>query len=82
MAIEPKKRINSQEFAMILYNIPDFSEKDKAYLKKAFEFYLEDGLTEWELRDKIGKLSFNENDGIDKFELEKLKNKVLAALGK
>jgi hypothetical protein len=82
MSPEPKQRIYSAEFNMILSTIPDLSAKEKSYLQKEFAPYLVEGLTEWGLKDEINKLEFRDNDGVDEFELESLRHKVLSALGK
>lgn len=82
MDTQPKQRIYSAEFNAILNTIVELSVKEKSYLQKEFAPYLEEGLTEWGLKDEINKLEFRENDGVDEFELESLKRKVLSALGK
>jgi len=77
-----KKRITMAEFKFMLSRMPEIPEKAKSYLTTEFSSYLQDGLTEWELKDEINKLKFRDNDGVDNFQLEALKRNLLAMLGK
>jgi len=77
-----KKRIYRYEFNKILKTIPEISREEREYLNRVFSNELVDGLTEFELRQKIQKLKANTTDSIDGFEAEKVKRKLLEALGK
>ena len=82
MVIPKKERIYKYEFDKILSLMPEISLEERRYLYQAFSAELADGMTEWELRDKINKLRFNREDNIEEWELEKLKKKLLSILGK
>jgi len=77
-----EKRINKYEFNEILKYIPEISHEERDYLNKVFANDLVDGLTEFELRQKIQHLKFDTKDPIDSFEAEKIKNKILERMGK
>ncbi len=77
-----KRRIHKYEFNEILKYVPDISPEERAYLNQAFAGELLDGLTEWELKDKISKLKYNQEDNMDQWELEKIKKKLLEAMNK
>ncbi|MFH1968630.1 MAG: hypothetical protein ABIJ84_04545 [bacterium] len=81
MSVE-KRRIYKYEFNEILKHIPEISQKEREYLNEAFANDLVDGLTEWELRQKIEKLKFGENDPINKWDAEKVKAKMLEKMGR
>ena len=76
------KRINRYEFKRILRNIPEISQKEREYLNRVFARDLIDGLTPWELKQKIGNLYFNQKDEIDQWELAKVKNRLLREMEK
>ena len=78
----PKKRINKYELNENLKKIPDISPKEREYLNKSFSKDLPDGLTEFELRERVKKLSNDKKDDIDQWELEKVKKKILENFGK
>ena len=80
--IEVKKRIYKYEFNDILHNLADISQKEREYLNQIFASDLIDGLTEFELREKINKLSYNQGDVLDQWELEEVKRKILEKFGK
>lgn len=76
------KRIYRDEFNKTLGNMPDISRKERDYLNKAFNKELVDGLTPWELKQKIGQLHFNKKDELDRWELESVKKRLLGGSGK
>lgn len=76
-----KKRIYRNEFNEILKHITDISNEERQYLNQIFDKDLIDGLTEFELREKIRHLGYNKGDILDQWELEKVKNKILEKLG-
>ena len=79
---EDKKRIYKYEFDTILRNIMDISPEERKYLNQIFVNDLIDGLTEFELKEKINKLRYNQKDILDQWELEKVKKKILEKFGK
>ncbi|MDO8486622.1 MAG: hypothetical protein Q7S77_02935 [Candidatus Staskawiczbacteria bacterium] len=79
---EDKKRIYKQEFNEILHSIADISPKEREYLNQIFSSDIVDGLTEFELRAKISRLSYKQGDILETSELEEVKRKVLEKFGK
>jgi len=74
------KRIFRNEFNNILKYIPNISEQERMFLLSVFENDLVDGLTEFELKQKIERLKFDEKDPIDREEAETVKKKLLEAM--
>jgi hypothetical protein len=72
-----KKRIYKYEFNEILKYIPEISKEEREYLNAIFAHDLLDGLTKWEIKEKIKHLKFDTNDPIDPQEAEKVKSKLL-----
>ena len=72
-----KKRIFKDDFNKTLHGIPDISQKEREYLHQVFKNDLIDGLTEFELKEKMNKLQSNRGDILDHWELEKVKRKIL-----
>jgi len=77
-----KKRIYKNDFNETLKKIMDISDKERQYLNQVFGSDLIDGLTEFELKEKINRLTSNRGDILDQWELQKVKNKILGSLGK
>lgn len=75
-----KKRIYKYEFNEILKKISDISVEERGFLNKVFANDLIDGLTEFELKEKIARLKVDTKDQIDRWEAEKIKNKLLEAM--
>jgi hypothetical protein len=82
MDMENKKRINRFEFNEILRNLVNISPKEREYLNNAFSQELLDGIDEWELKNKISKLYYNQEDGITPAELDQIKRKILEKFSK
>jgi len=76
------KRIYKAEFNEILKYTEGISQQEREYLNKAFAGDLLDGLTEWELTQKIQKLKFDTEDPIDQWDSERVKQKILKAMKK
>jgi len=74
------KRIYKDEFNKILSSISDISDEEKHHLLDVFAPYLVNGLTAWELKEKIASLKFDKKDNLEEHELEKVKNKILSVL--
>ena len=75
--LDNRKRIYKGEFNKILHGITDISPKEREYLHQVFGDNLIDGLTEFELKEKMNKLQSNKGDILDHWELEKVKRKIL-----
>ncbi len=75
------KRIYRYDFNETLKKTPDISPKEREYLNRVFSRDLIDGLTPWELKQKINQLGFNKGDELDQWELENVKKKILEKIG-
>ena len=75
------RRIYRDEFNNIIKELFPFSDKERNYLKAVFDKDLIDGLTEWELKDKVMKMEENQTDEVNTYEAGKIKNKLLERLG-
>jgi len=62
--------------------IPEISQKEREYLNQIFANDLIDGLTEFELTQKIRHLKFNTKDPINQWDAEKVKSKLLEKMKK
>jgi len=76
------KRIYRYDFDKALKSMPDISPKEKDYLHKVFGKEMVDGLTPWELNQKIDQLQSNKKDELDQWELRGVKRKLLDKMGK
>ena len=72
--LDSTKKISRADFEKALRNIPELSEKERAYIEGVFQDSLRDGLTKDELR------RHNPNDPLDSFEIEKIKKKLTGSL--
>ena len=66
----------------MLRMIPEISEKEREYLNEVFSGDLVDGLTEWELKQRIGHLKFDTKDPINQLDAEKVKKVLIEKMGK
>ena len=78
--LDSTKKISRADFEEALRNIPELSEKERAYIEGVFQDSLRDGLTKDELRREISRLRHNPNDPLDSFEIEKIKKKLTGSL--
>lgn len=76
------KRIDRREFDKDLKKLREISPKERDYLKKTFNKDLFMGLTEFEFKERMKKLNKDKKDQIDRWELEKVKNKISEKFGK
>jgi hypothetical protein len=76
------KIIKRDELNVLLQQIFPFNENHRNYVKKIFENDLIDGISEYDLRDKVSKMKYNQHDEIDEQEAERIKNKLLENLNK
>lgn len=75
------KKIYRYDFNETLKKIPNISSKERDYLNRVFSKDLIDGLTPWELEQKINQLYLNKGDELDKWELDNVKKKILEKIG-
>jgi len=78
--IDTSKKIYRKEFNQALNKIPNLSAAEKDYLNEVFSQDLADGLTEYELRQKISQLEYKTNDPLDYYQVEEVKKKLLEKL--
>jgi len=76
------KRIYKAEFNEILKYTEGISQQEREYLNKVFAGDLIDGLTEWELTQRIQRLKVDTKDPIDQWDSERVKQKILKAMEK
>ena len=76
------KKIYRGEFNRALSKISDLSSEEKRYLNDVFKNDLIDGLSEYELRQKIEQLRHKPDDCLDYWEIEQVKRKLMGELGK
>ena len=76
-----KEKIYKGEFIKILMKVFPYSDKDRQYLMTIFEHDLVDGLTKFEIKQKLAQVKYNYNDPVYSGEADKIRNKLLAALG-
>ncbi len=71
------KKISRSDFEKSLRQIPELSDRERAYVEGVFQSALRDGLSKYELKQEISSLRHNSNDPLDSFEVEKIKKKLL-----
>ena len=76
------KRIYKVEFNEILRMMPEISQKERECLNQVFASDLIDGLTEWELNQRIRSLKFDQKDPINHWDAEKVKIALLSKMKK
>jgi len=76
------QRISRGEFHAALHKIPDLSEQEIKYLIDVFNKDLENGLTAFELKNRIEKLRHNPDDILDPWEVEQVRRKLLGEIEK
>ena len=75
---DSSKKIYRDDFDKALRQIPELSDKERAYVKDVFQSALKGGLSKFELKKEIGRLRYKPNDPLDSFEVEKIKQKLMA----
>ena len=73
----PSKKIYRSDFEKALRQIPELSDKERAYVNGVFQSALRDGLSKDELRKEISRLRHNPSDPLSPFEVEKIKKKLM-----
>ncbi len=76
------KRIYRNEFNKALGQISDISKEERYYLNEVFKGDLADGLTAYELKQRIERLRHNPDDSLEPHEVEKVRKKLLGELNK
>ena len=79
---DSQKKIYQGQFNQALRSISDISEEERDYLNEVFAKDLEDGLTAYELKQRIEKLHHNPDDILDSYEVEQVKKKLMEELEK
>lgn len=74
---DSSKKIYRREFDKALRDIPELSDRERAYVSSVFQNSLRDGLSKFELKKEIGRLMHKPNDPLDSFEVEKIKKKLM-----
>jgi len=74
--LDSTKKISRADFEKALRNIPELSEKERAYVKGVFQDSLKNGLSKYEIKKEISRLRHNPNDPLDSFEVGKIKKKL------
>jgi len=70
------KKIYRDDFEKALRQIPELSDKERAYVEDVFQNALKDGLSKFELEKEIRRLKHKPDDPLDTFEVEKIRNKL------
>ena len=71
------KKISRRNFNKAIRSISSISNEERKYLNQAFNTDLSDGLSLYELKQRIGKLRYNQKDPLDYYEVEQVKKKLL-----
>lgn len=76
------KKIYRKDFNKALRSISDISKQERKYLNEAFKSDLANGLSGYELKQRIAKLRHISNDPLDPHEVEQVRKKLLGELKK
>jgi len=71
------KKISRRNFNKAIRSISSISNEERKYLNQAFNTDLSDGLSLYELKQRIEKLRYNQKDPLDYYEVEQVKKKLL-----
>jgi len=71
------KKISRVDFEKALRNIPELSDKERAYVNGIFQDSLKDGLSKYEIKKEISRLKYKPDDPLDSFEVKKIKRKLM-----
>lgn len=74
---ESGKKISRLDFENALRNIPELSDRERAYVSGVFQDSLKGGLSKFELKKEISRLRHKPDDPLDSFEVEKIKQKLM-----
>lgn len=74
------EKVYKKEFNEALRQLPNISNEERQYLNEVFAEDLENGLTEYELKQRIEKLRKDYNDILESEEVEQVKKKLLGRL--
>jgi len=74
---DSSKKIYRKEFDKALREIPEISDKERAYVKDVFQSALRGGLSKFELEKEIRRLKHKTDDLLDPFEVEKIRKKLM-----
>ena len=71
------KKIYREKFENALRDIPELSDKERAYVSSVFQGALKGGLSKFEIKKEIGRLRYKPDDPLDSFEVERIKKKLM-----
>ena len=74
------KKIYKEDFKKALRDIPELSDKERAYVESVFQRSLKGGLSKFELKKEINRLKYNYNDQLEPSEIKKIKEKLSKSL--
>ena len=74
-------KIYTYEFNTLLSGIPEISIQEREFLNKYFANRLSNGLSTDQLKLEISRLKLSQNDPISSEDAERVKRKILGALG-
>ncbi|MBU4205072.1 hypothetical protein KKE19_04430 [Patescibacteria group bacterium] len=72
-----ERRVNTYKFNETLKKMPNISRQERDYLNQTFKKDLQNGLSAWELKQRINKLHYNKGDVMTPSDLNRVKNTVL-----
>lgn len=75
------KRVKQKELERILRETPSLSMAERAYVKGIFARFLSDGVSKEEAVRAIRDLKLRTGDGIDSYEAEELRSRLLRVFG-
>jgi len=71
------RRIYRDKFRKELRKISDLSDKERAYVEKAFSRELKGGLSKFEINERCRELKYKTGDPLESVEVKKIKEKLL-----
>jgi len=74
---DSSKKIYREKFENALRDIPELSDRERAYVSGVFQDSLKSGLSKFELKKEIRRLRHKPDDLLDSFEVEKIKQKLM-----
>lgn len=71
------KKVYRDDFRKALRRIPELSDKERAYVEKAFSGALGGGLSEFEIKSRCSQLMHKTGDLLEPSEVRKIREKLL-----
>lgn len=79
---DSSKKIYKKDFNKALKQVSDISEEERKYLNEVFKKDLEDGLSVYEIKQRIEKLHHISDDPLDSGEVEQVRKKLMGEFKK